>query len=73
MDHVEVAVPREAVERVLELPEGLADPLARRLLEDGGQLRARARVAGGEEGDVVPGASASPSASSATIHSIPPP
>ena len=55
VDDVEVVVPREAVERVLELPEGLADPLARRLLEDGRELRARARVAGGEERDVVPG------------------
>ena len=48
-------VPREAVEGVLELPERLADPLARRLLEHGGELRARPRVAGGEERHVVAG------------------
>ena len=71
VDDVEVVVPREAVERVLELPERLADPLARRLLEDGRQL---ARVRESPEAKSVTSwpASASPSASSETIHSIPP-
>ena len=55
VDHVEVAVAREALERVLELPERLPDPLARGAVEDGVELRAGVRVARGEERDVVTG------------------
>ena len=50
---VELAVALEAAERVLKLPEGLADPLARRAPEGVRELRARLRVAGREERDLV--------------------
>ncbi len=45
----------EAGNRVVELPERLADPLARRHVVDALQLGGGARVAGGEESDVDPG------------------
>ena len=41
--------PVQALERMVELPERLADPLARRLVEDMDVRRRRRRVAGGEE------------------------
>src|SRR5207247_8770546 len=55
VDDVELVGTLEAGERMAELALRNADPLRRRLVVDGYDLRARGRVAGGEEGDVVPG------------------
>ena len=54
VDHVELLGPLVAGEDVPQVRERAPDLLARRVVEDGRELRLRVGVAGREEGDVVP-------------------